>query len=205
MKRDSKPKSGRLIAVAVTLALVGAVVASALGLAATEPVAGAATQRASACSIATAPSADATVKDLRSEVLCLVNRKRTAHGLAKLSRDPKLQKAAQRHTKTILATNCLSHQCPGEVDLETRIRQAGYLDGADSWRYAENTGCQTTAQKMVEGWMTSPYRSNRTNILDPDFTDMGVGASAHRIVSDDCPATDGTPTPFNVVFASRTP
>ena len=108
-----------------------------------------------------------------------------------------LQKAAQRHTKTMVATDCLAHRCPGEVDLDTRLEQAGYFDGAQKWRFAENTGCGLSTEAMVGNWMASVY--HRVNILDPEFDDVGVGVSK-KAVDGRCKRKYGT---FTVVFGTR--
>jgi uncharacterized protein YkwD len=155
-------------------------------------------ERGPACSAAAAPVAGSTVKQLRKSIRCLVNQERAIHGFGRLVRNAPLQKAAQRHTKTMVATACLAHRCPDEDDLKTRLERAGYFDGAKSWRYAENTGCGISAEAMFENWLGSVY--HRVNILDPDFDDVGIGASVRR-VEGRCKRKYGT---FTVVFGTRT-
>jgi hypothetical protein len=110
---------------------------------------------------------------MRKAVLCLLNEERRRHARKPVVRSKALQQAAQNHTKTMVATDCLSHQCPGEPTLETRVRRTGYFQGASAWGYAENTGCGLNAEAMVANWMAS--RFHRINILGKDFRDLGVG------------------------------
>jgi uncharacterized protein YkwD len=155
-------------------------------------------ERGTACANAGAPVAEATVKELRKSIRCLVNEERAVHGYGKLVRSAPLDKIAQRHTKVMIKTSCLSHRCPGEDDLETRVSDSGYPNGARLWRFAENTGCGTSALAMFDNWMDSVY--HRVNILDEEFDDVGVGASPRR-VSGRCKRKFGT---FTVVFGTRT-
>ena len=78
------------------------------------------------------------------------------------------------HSEVMVETNCLAHQCAGEEDLETRLREAGYFDGAEMWQFAENTGCALSAEAMVANWMAT--RFHRVNILERRFHEIGVGA-----------------------------
>ena len=162
-----------------------------------EPAVASAERGGSGCSVASVPVSNSTATDLRRSLRCLINQERAIHGFGKLARNSSLQKAAQRHTKTMVATDCLAHRCPGEVDLDTRLEQAGYFDGAQKWRFAENTGCGLSTEAMVANWMASVY--HRVNILDPEFDDVGVGVSK-KAVDGRCKRKYGT---FTVVFGTR--
>jgi uncharacterized protein YkwD len=114
----------------------------------------------------------------RSAVICLINRRRSNHGLAALKRHNKLQQAAQRHTERMEGGNCLAHQCYGEASLEGRLADVGYLTGGlSSWTFAENVGWglkrRGSPRAIVNGWMKSA--SHRANILSGAFRDIGVG------------------------------
>jgi uncharacterized protein YkwD len=188
----------RLAATAGGLAALGAAALASLALAAGGPGPGPASARGvTGCASAAVPVSESSVKELRKAVRCLVNQERAIHGFGRLNKNKPLQQAAQKHTKTMVATDCLAHRCPDEVDLDTRLEQAGYFDGAKSWRYAENTGCGASAEAMVANWMNSVY--HRVNILDPEFRDLGIGASQQR-VDGRCKRKYGT---FTVVFGVR--
>ncbi len=151
------------------------------------------------CELASVLAVDSSPRDLRRSIRCLVNVERAVHGVGKLDKNPALKTASQRHVKTMVETRCLAHRCPDEDDLETRLERAGYFDGAESWRYAENTGCGESAEAMVANWLHVVY--HRINILDPDFQDIGVGVSQERVPGR-CEKGFAT---FAVVFADRTP
>jgi uncharacterized protein YkwD len=136
---------------------------------------------------------------LRKAVLCLLNKERSRHARSRLSSSQKLQRAAQWHTDTMVATDCLSHACPHEPSLEGRIRRTGYLKGAHRWQFAENTGCGLSAEAMVANWMASTY--HRINVLGKKFRDVGIGLS-DRMVRKRCRPGYGT---FTTVFAFRIP
>ncbi len=151
------------------------------------------------CPTAGEPASDATANQLRRSVRCLINEERAVRGHAKVVRDRSLQKAAQKHTKTMVETGCLAHRCEGEVDLETRVRRAGYFEGAEMWEFAENTGCGVSAEAMVSNWMAS--RFHRVNIVDKDFRDIGVGVT-QKPVDERC--DEGYAT-FAIVLGWRKP
>jgi uncharacterized protein YkwD len=114
----------------------------------------------------------------RSSVICLINRRRSNHGLAPLKRHRKLQTAAQRHTERMEGGNCFAHQCYGEASLDGRLADVGYLTGGlTSWTLAENVGWglkrRGTPRAIVNGWMKSA--PHRATILSGTFRDIGVG------------------------------
>ncbi len=180
--------------ITAALAVLMAVAVTAGGAQA-KPTAGTATN---ACPGSDQPVAESTASELRKSVRCLILAERGARGLPKLARAESLELAARRHVKTMIATDCLAHRCPNEVDLERRLRRAGYLDGISTFRFAESTGCGTSAASMVASWMTSTF--DRASILDVGFEDIGVAVSPNAS-EDVCGDGYGT---FAVVFGSRT-
>src|SRR4051794_29928440 len=136
---------------------------------------------------------------LKKAVACLINKERSRHGRPRLKRSQKLDKAAQSHTDTMVKTDCLSHVCPHEPDLDHRIRKSGYIDDARTWGFAEDTGCGLTAEAMVDNWVASTY--HRINILGKKFRDLGIGVS-DRGVKRRCKPGYGT---FTTLFAFRKP
>jgi uncharacterized protein YkwD len=117
-------------------------------------------------------------KHARSAVICLINRRRSNHGLSPLKRHNKLQTAAQRHTERMEGGNCLAHQCYGEASLAGRLADVGYLvGGLESWALAENVAWglkrRGSPRAIVNGWMKSA--AHRANILSGTFRDIGVG------------------------------
>ena len=164
----------RWAAAAVWPTLAGVALVAAVALAARPGDAPAAARQAT-CALAERPAAELSVRELRKSVVCLINKARRKRDLEPLSRSRKLQKAAQRHTKVIVETNCFAHRCPGEPNLETRLRRAGYFDGYRRWGYAESTGCAESAAAMVANWLDT--RFHRMNLLGRKFREVGVGAA----------------------------
>jgi hypothetical protein len=67
----------------------------------------------------------------------------------------------------------LSHQLPGEPDLQTRTAQAG----AHFREIAENVAMGNGAEGVQQEWMKSA--PHRANILDPRLTNIGIGVVEH--------------------------
>lgn len=162
-----------LIAAGV-LAAVGVALLAAIAVAARPDPGAAAAGTGVACPAADQPAAQTNARQLRRSVRCLINEERAARGLGALVRALSLKDAAQAHSEVMVQTDCLAHQCDGEDDLETRLRDAGYLEDAEMWRFAENTGCGLSAEAMVANWMATKF--HRVNILQPKFREIGVGA-----------------------------
>lgn len=110
-----------------------------------------------------------SAQDYASEVLRLVNAERTSRGLSALQSDSNLSKAAQVRAKEL--TSSYSHSRPDGSDCFTVFDECG-VNGY--WRAGENiaAGYRTPAE-VVNGWMNSD--GHRRNILNPDFTHLGVG------------------------------
>jgi len=74
-----------------------------------------------------------------------------------------------------------AHDDPGTgTSVVDRIRATGYLDSAGSWGVGENIGWGfTTGAEAVTWWMNSP--GHRANILQSDFTHLGVGVYLGKI------------------------
>jgi uncharacterized protein YkwD len=191
--------AGQPLRILTTLAaLVAALLAIGSGSLLSGPGAEAASAAATtSCANAHAPAQELERKALRKALICLINRQREARDLVRLHKNRQLKRAAQRHTNTMVKTDCLLHQCPGEASLEQRIRRSGYFDDAREWAYAESTGCAVTAKAMVARWMDSDF--HRGNLLRRKFRDIGVGVS-ERPVASECKADHAT---FTAVFGRR--
>jgi uncharacterized protein YkwD len=139
---------------------------------------------ASSCPGAGAKPGQLSGSETRRAITCLINQQRAAAGQTRLDPDGKLRRAAQRHNNRMDGTGCFAHQCPGEADLGSRLRNVGYTSGASRFSYAENVAWgpkrKATPARIVRAWMGSS--SHRGNILGGEFRDIGVGVD------------DGTPT-----------
>ncbi|GAA3506243.1 CAP domain-containing protein [Streptomyces prasinosporus] len=105
-----------------------------------------------------------------AEVVGLTNRERTRAGLPPLSRDPLLAAAAQAHSADMVARDFYSHTAPDGSRPWDRAAAAGSARRT----IGENIACgRRSPAEVVRGWMNSP--GHRANILEPDFTHIGVG------------------------------
>lgn len=189
----------RRVAIAAALtALVAALLASFAVAPPSARSAAAAGAGETACPEADQAAEGETAAELRRSLRCLINVERTSRGRAKLERDKSLQSAAQKHSAIMVATGCLDHRCADEPAIKIRIERSGYLDGADSWQYAESTGCGLTARAMATTWMASRHRMN---ILEESYGDVGIGV-VQELVTGECDKGYAT---FAVLFGWRTP
>jgi hypothetical protein len=103
------------------------------------------------------------------QVMDLANADRAQQGLPPLKWDPALAQAATQHAQLMAQQPALSHQYPGEPDLDARAGSAG----AHFRAIAENVALAPSPQALNQEWMHSP--PHRANILDPRMDTIGVG------------------------------
>ncbi len=132
---------------------------------------------AQACEREGAVPSKLSVKQARKAVICLINQRRHGHGVAGLSPDPRLARAAQRHSKSMDRGNFFSHTGPGGSSPESRVRRSGYMAGASAWGVAENIrwgrGGNGSPKAIVASWMQSP--AHRAALLSGRYRHVGVG------------------------------
>ncbi len=119
---------------------------------------------------------------VREAVFCLVNRERMRHGEAPLRPNTRLRRAAQQHTKSMVAAGYFEHDGPGGATPLSRMRSVGYISSSTrGYEIGENIGWGTlwlaTPRAIVAAWMASP--GHRANILDRRFRDTAIGVSAN--------------------------
>lgn len=106
-----------------------------------------------------------------NEVLELTNAERQKFNLPNLTLNQGLSNAAQIQSEDLAKNDFFAHTSPTGTTLADRLADGGYT------RYStagENIAAgQITAAQVVEEWMNSP--SHRENILEKDFTELGVG------------------------------
>ena len=129
--------------------------------------------------------------DIEEEVVNLTNKERAKSGLSPLTRNPLLDKAAQRHAEDMDASGkYLAHIGSDGSTAEQRIKAAGYKagwydngSGSLSYPRQENVAYgQDTAEEVVEGWMNSP--GHRAAILAKDAKEIGVGLEIDNVLGD---------------------
>lgn len=128
-----------------------------------------------------APQSDATeseapaqngISPIEREVVRLTNEIRAAHGLQKLSVNDALCRAARTKAADMAARGYFSHESPTYGSPFDMMRAFGvtYRSAGENIAYGYNT-----AEAVMDGWMNS--EGHRRNILDPSFTEIGVGYS----------------------------
>jgi len=122
--------------------------------------------------------------------VCLLNRARIARGMPRLRINPRLSRAARRHTRDMVRHHYFSHTSPRSGEMTARIKRTGYLGPARSWSIGENiawgASYMGSPRAIVKAWMRSP--GHRNNILNPAFREMGIGVVAAA------PSRTGTPS-----------
>lgn len=100
----------------------------------------------------------------------LVNEARTSEGLDALECDPKLTRVAEAHSRNQCEMARMSHRGSDGSKFVDRYQRAGVEFGAGGENVARGA---RTAKKVHNGWMHS--RGHRRNIMNPNFTRIGVG------------------------------
>jgi uncharacterized protein YkwD len=180
----------------MVVALLGACALAFLLLASAPAPAGAATS----CANADAGPGEATRGELRTAITCLINERRERRDLKRLDPNRKLKSVAQDHAEVMVATDCFLHRCPGENTVLGRLKDAGYIDDGDSFRFAELLGYAATPLDMVKLWMEKDSGFTRRNILRASFRDIGAGVEEGAPVEGE---PDSAFLTFSVLLAWR--
>jgi uncharacterized protein YkwD len=130
-----------------------------------------------ACSASHADVRAATIRRARLATLCLLNRVRARHGLAPFRLDPKLSRAARRHSRDMVRHRYFAHDSRNGRSPFERMRATRYVPRGASWWLGENigwgSGSLAEPASLVRAWMHSP--PHRANILNGRFRDIGIG------------------------------
>jgi uncharacterized protein YkwD len=125
------------------------------------------------------PAAE-TLAAVSEATLCLLNGERADHGLAPLSADEALTRAAAAYAQDLVAGSYFSHTGRDGSDVRERIERTGYFPPGRGWAVGENlawgTGALATPASIMQAWMNSP--GHRANILNPAYREIGVGVAA---------------------------
>lgn len=130
------------------------------------------------CGDSTAAPRQLNLHEMRSSVLCLLNRIRARHQLHPLAYNRALRTSASAHSVSMVIHGYFGHEGPGG-SMDSRILRAGYLASAGEFVIGEDIGggdgLLGSPMAVVSDWMHSP--PHRHNILDPHFRDAGVGVA----------------------------
>ena len=133
------------------------------------------TNRLNVASLGYPPPPAPPLSAVERAIVELTNEERQKAGLSPLAVNAKLVQAAQIHAADMARLNQLEHTLPGALlpTPEDRLRFVGY--SYSSW--AENIAYNyPDAAAVVAGWMAST-KGHRENILNPNFTEIGVGVA----------------------------
>lgn len=111
---------------------------------------------------------DTTELSFAEQVVALVNEERAKAGLAPVTMNVTLTKAANVRSKEIVTS--FSHTRPNGSSFSTAITQQGmnYRGAGENIAYG-----QFTPEQVMDGWMNSS--GHRANILNKNYTTIGVG------------------------------
>lgn len=99
----------------------------------------------------------------------LVNEDRKKYGLHNLVYNLALSNVARTHSIDMATNNFFEHLSPTTGEPQDRISSAGIWFS----KSAENIAVNTDVLSAEKGLMNSP--GHRANILDPEFTEIGIG------------------------------
>lgn len=122
---------------------------------------------------------DDPITQFEKRVIELVNVERTAKGLQPLKPEAKLARAARWMAEDMAANDYLGHVDSLGRDLPRNFEAFEYV----RWRKIGQNVAKGALdpESVMKLWMNSD--KHRTNILSPDFTEIGVGY---------CPTGEGT-------------
>ncbi|HEV7517799.1 MAG TPA: CAP domain-containing protein, partial [Thermoanaerobaculia bacterium] len=89
--------------------------------------------------------------------------------------DPHLDAVAQEHAQDMLTRAYYDHDTPEGLTPRRRVEATGYLAHKVGENIAEG---QFSVDEVMSGWLGSS--GHRRNLMDPDFTDLGVGLAVGR-------------------------
>lgn len=109
--------------------------------------------------------------------LCLLNNERATHGLRPLTEAAGLTQPSAAYSARMVTENFFAHVAPDGATLTDRLEADGYIDPDGDWTVGENIawgqGSISTARAITVAWMNSP--AHRDNILEPEYTEVGIG------------------------------
>jgi uncharacterized protein YkwD len=120
--------------------------------------------------------------DIENEILLLVNQERAKIGVKPLVMNEDLRTMARYKSNDMLQYDYFDHTSPTIGGLSSLAKKFGYSYtalGENIWMSkassAEYLRRNTTAAKIMNGWMNSP--GHKGNILNPGFGRIGVGVT----------------------------
>jgi uncharacterized YkwD family protein len=113
---------------------------------------------------------NASIGKISQQVIDLTNQQRMQNGLPALKADKQLSGVADKKANDMEQNHYFSHTSPTYGSPFDMMRDFGVSYKSAGENIAEG---QQSAQDVVNAWMNS--EGHRKNILNPDFTNIGVG------------------------------
>jgi uncharacterized protein YkwD len=129
-----------------------------------------------ACAYQNTPVWRASAAELRSAVICLINRFRGRGGLPGLREHGQLDGAAQGHDNQMVNDRFFGHGGVPASSPSLRISAAGFRWGA--YGEAISTG-YWTPRRVVQAWLSSAEHCRI--LLSPQYRYIGVGVNARPV------------------------
>lgn len=116
-----------------------------------------------------------TISEEASEVIRLVNVERSKNGLAPLKANAELSKVATVKAQDMIDKNYFDHTSPTYGSPFDMMKKFGinYTAAGENIAYG-----QKTPAEVMNGWMNSS--GHRANILNSNFTEIGVGVAKDK-------------------------
>lgn len=124
-------------------------------------------------------SASVTLNGYEKQILSLINAERSERGLAKVSVNATLTKAARAHSREMGDKQYFSHNSYNGESFSKRLIRFGYTyKGYRYWKVGETiywgSGLYASPVNVVDQWMRSS--THRAVILTKVFRNVGIGA-----------------------------
>ncbi|MFH1388866.1 MAG: CAP domain-containing protein [Patescibacteria group bacterium] len=129
------------------------------------------------------------METVRQGMLTLINNVRKDNGLSPVVLNNQLNRVAQGHAEDMFTRPFYGHNTPEGKTPSQRAIDGGYLHGV-----GENIGKGwTSVEEAMTWWLNSP--AHRANILNPTYTDVGIGVRGDSKVND-----TGFPNSYNTYW-----
>lgn len=118
--------------------------------------------------------------DIARDLMILINEERSKQGLDNCTVASSLTSSAERHVEDMASGEFLSHIGSDSSNSRQRILEAGFVEDQEDIEYStgENIArSQLTAKSVLRSWMMSSEYGD--NILNPDFTEIGVAVNQY--------------------------
>ena len=129
------------------------------------------------CASASAAPRDATVASAGAVIVCLVNGERRRRGVPRVRASRQLGRAAQAHSRDMVARGFFAHVTPEGETVRQRVVRTGYLRrgrGEIEETLGWGAGADLSSpRQLVDLLMRSA--AHRRIVLDRRFRDIGVG------------------------------